>query len=97
MNDFSNVRFLVTSSMEEDDFNNQRQVSTVKWYNRNKGWGFISDPAKPKGANPADIFMHGSELKKLGLDDIEAGTKISFIAKLDGKGRNRATELKIEQ
>lgn len=73
-----------------------RIFSTVKFYDAKKRWGFLADPEKPKGANPRDIFFHGSQLEKLGINDILAGTKVSYTVKPDHQGRPKAIDLKVE-
>lgn len=66
------------------------QTGTIKWFNKDKGFGFI----KPDD-NSKDIFLHYKELKKINLETIEAKTKISFDTKEDKNNRIHAFNLKL--
>lgn len=66
------------------------QTGTIKWFNKDKGFGFI----KPDD-NSKDIFLHYKELKKINLETIEAKTKISFDTKEDKNTRIYAHNLKL--
>ena len=48
-------------------------TGTVKWFNGEKGFGFITHDA---GGN--DLFVHHSEIKTTGHADLEAGQKVQF-------------------
>lgn len=45
--------------------------ATVKWYNRSKGFGFVS---LEEGG--ADAFLHASVLARAGVDDLAEGARI---------------------
>lgn len=45
---------------------------TVKWFNNDKGFGFIS----VEGGN--DVFAHFSAIKSDGYKSLEEGQKVSF-------------------
>lgn len=45
---------------------------TVKWFNKNKGYGFIESPGK------RDIFVHFSSIKGKGYRVLEEGDEVSF-------------------
>jgi CspA family cold shock protein len=47
-------------------------TGTVKWFNSEKGYGFITDE------NGKDIFCHFSQIKKDGFKTLEEGEKVSF-------------------
>ena len=55
------------------------QTGTVKFFNRQKGFGFI----KPVGSNE-DIFVHESGLK----DEIKEDDKVEFSVEQGKKGLN---------
>lgn len=47
-------------------------AGTVKWFNINKGFGFIAQEAGP------DVFVHYSSLKRSGLKLLTEGQKVKF-------------------
>jgi len=57
------------------------RTGKIKWFNADKGYGFIETIDKSK-----DVFLHVSELQKIGLTDIKEGEKLSFeLANVKGK------------
>ena len=53
----------------------------VKWFNENKGFGFIARDDKEK-----DVFVHISEVRTAGMDDLKEGQKITFDVDIAAKG-----------
>jgi len=51
----------------------------VKWYNRTKGWGFITLP------NGEEIFAHRTGLAE-GIDSLEEGDLVEFAVEQTHKG-----------
>ncbi|MBL4601114.1 MAG: cold-shock protein [Emcibacteraceae bacterium] len=64
-------------------------TGTVKWFNPNKGYGFI---APDQGGN--DVFVHISALEKAGIDRLNDGQKVSYEV-TDSRGKEAADELKL--
>jgi CspA family cold shock protein len=65
------------------------QTGTVKWFNSQKGFGFI----QPDGGGE-DIFVHISAVEKAGLRGLNEGQKISFEVQNDPKkGKSSAVNL----
>lgn len=54
-------------------------TGTVKWFNANKGFGFI---APDDGGE--DLFVHHSEIKADGFKSLDEGQKVEFEV---GQGR----------
>jgi CspA family cold shock protein len=48
-------------------------IGTVKWYNPEKGFGFIQPDDGGK-----DAFVHVSAIERAGMTDLREGQKISF-------------------
>lgn len=63
---------------------------TVKWFNTQKGFGFI----QPDDGG-ADVFVHISAVEKAGLRGLNDGQKVSYDVTMD-KGKNAATNLRTE-
>jgi CspA family cold shock protein len=60
----------------------------IKWFNPNKGYGFIVNDAGGK-----DVFLHASALEQAGLDTLEEGQAVSFDIGED-KGKENAINIK---
>ena len=63
-------------------------LGKVKWFNAQKGYGFITDDESEK-----DIFLHVSELEKSKLRILRENQKIQFEIK-EEKGKLKAINLK---
>ncbi|TCD46131.1 cold-shock protein [Streptococcus sp. X16XC17] len=57
---------------------------TVKWFNSEKGYGFIS------AENGADVFAHFSEIQTDGFKKLEDGQAVTFEIKEGQKGPQAA-------
>ncbi len=64
---------------------------TVKWFNPNKGYGFI---APTEG--DSDVFVHISAVEKAGIFELKEGQKLSYEIATN-KGRQSAVNLKLEE
>ncbi|MDX2222136.1 MAG: cold-shock protein [Rhodospirillaceae bacterium] len=62
---------------------------TVKWFNTQKGYGFIqpSDGGK-------DVFVHITAVERAGLRTLNEGQQISFEITTE-RGKSAATNLKV--
>ena len=62
---------------------------TVKWFNTNKGYGFIEPDDGGK-----DVFIHISAVEKSGLKTLLENQKVTFEVNQD-KGRSSGANIKI--
>lgn len=62
---------------------------TVKWFNADKGYGFI---APDNGG--ADVFVHITAVQSAGLDGLNENQKVTFEVETGNNGRESATDLK---
>ena len=62
---------------------------TVKWFNGDKGYGFIQ-PDQGSG----DIFVHISAVERAGLRSLNDGQKVSYEV-VQSKGKCSAEELQV--
>ena len=63
---------------------------TVKWFNAEKGYGFLSND---EGGE--DVFVHFSAIQTDGYRTLEEGQKVEFEEEMDErKGKLRAVNVK---
>jgi CspA family cold shock protein len=65
-------------------------TGTVKWFNGQKGFGFI----QPDGGGK-DVFVHISAVEKAGLSGLNEGAKVSYDIVSD-RGKESAGNLKVK-
>jgi cold shock protein len=64
---------------------------TVKWFNSQKGYGFIQPDDGGK-----DVFVHISAVERAGLTELREGQQISFEIVANRKtGKSAAENLKV--
>ena len=67
------------------------QSGTVKFFNTDKGFGFI----KPHNGGP-DIFVHISAVQASGLQELTENQKVSFETEPDKRGKGpKAVNLSV--
>jgi cold shock protein len=67
------------------------QTGIVKWFNSQKGFGFI----QPQAGGP-DVFVHISAVERAGLSGLNEGQKISYEIVADRRtGKSSADRLAI--
>ena len=57
-------------------------VGTVKWFNADKGFGFIT----PDGGGP-DVFAHFSAIASDGFRSLDEGQRVQFEIREGNKGQ----------
>ena len=62
-------------------------TGTVKWFNPEKGFGFI---APDDGGN--DAFVHISAVQRSGISDLREGQKVSFELVTDRRSGKTSAE-----
>jgi cold shock protein len=66
-------------------------TGTVKWFNAQKGFGFIAPDDGSK-----DAFVHITAVERAGLRDLREGQKIDFELVTDRRsGKTSADNLKV--
>ena len=63
---------------------------TVKWFNSQKGYGFIS-----RSDGQADVFVHITALQSAGLDGLVEDQKVEFDLEEGRNGKMSAQNIKI--
>jgi CspA family cold shock protein len=63
-------------------------IGTVKWFNSQKGFGFIQPEDGSK-----DVFVHISAVERAGLGSLHEGQKVSFELERGQQGRTSAVNL----
>ena len=64
-------------------------TGTVKWYNPQKGFGFIAPDEGGK-----DVFVHATALETSGISGLNDGQQVTFELQ-EQAGKTSATQLKV--
>lgn len=65
------------------------QIGTVKWFNGQKGFGFI----QPDDGG-SDVFVHASAVERAGMSGLHEGQKLGFELERDSRsGKMSAGQL----
>jgi len=65
-------------------------LGTVKWFNSQKGYGFIQPQSGGK-----DVFVHISAVERAGLNTLNEGQQVQYEEVAD-KGKTSAQNLKVK-
>ena len=63
-------------------------VGTVKWFNAQKGFGFIQPEA-----GGADVFVHITAVERAGMSNLNEGQKVSYELEKGKQGKYAAVNL----
>ena len=66
-------------------------TGTVKWFNADKGYGFI---APDNGGS--DVFVHITAVQQAGLDGLNENQKVNYEVENGNNGREYATNLQAQ-
>tara|TARA_Y100001960_G_C14325104_1_gene657265 strand:+ start:251 stop:454 length:204 start_codon:yes stop_codon:yes gene_type:complete len=66
------------------------KTGTVKWFNEDKGYGFIAVEGEKN-----DVFVHFSALKAAGIRTLNEGDEVSFEID-ESRGKPAATNIKTK-
>ena len=69
---------------------NNREKGTVKWFNDQKGFGFISPESGAK-----DVFVHQSAITATGFRSLSEGDRVEFSVEQGAKGPSATNVEKI--
>ncbi len=64
-------------------------IGTVKWFNAQKGYGFIQPEDGSK-----DVFVHVSALERAGMSSLSEGQRIGYEPERDQQGKVSAEQLR---
>ena len=64
----------------------EKITGTVKWFNENKGFGFIEREGGP------DVFAHFSAIQSSGYKTLAEGQRVEFVV-TDGQKEPQAEEI----
>ena len=65
-------------------------TGTVKWFNADKGFGFIAPDEGGK-----DVFVHITALREAGLENLQDDQKVSYELQSGRDGRSSAGSLQL--
>lgn len=65
-------------------------TGTVKWFNSEKGYGFIAPDTGGK-----DVFVHITAVRNAGLDGLKDNQKVSYEIQTGRDGRSSAGDLAL--
>ena len=65
-------------------------TGTVKWFNSQKGYGFI----QPTGGGGKDVFVHISAVEQAGLSSLNEGQTVEYEIE-SNRGKESAVKLKV--
>jgi CspA family cold shock protein len=64
-------------------------TGTVKWFNTDKGFGFIQPESGGK-----DVFVHVTAVQEAGLRSLNDGQRVTYEVKME-RGKEAATNLRL--
>ena len=77
--------------VERQQWRSAVALGTVKWFNSQKGYGFIQPQDGGK-----DVFVHISAVEKAGLSSLNEGQVVEY-EEVPNKGKTSAEHLKLQR
>ena len=68
-----------------------RTSGTVKWFSKDKGFGFITQDDGP------DVFVHHTAIQSSGYRTLEEGERVEFDVVEEPKGLKAANVTRVEE
>lgn len=68
----------------------ERTTGQVKWFSREKGYGFI----RPEAGQ--DVFVHQSDIRGTGFQELEEGERVEFAIKSSPKGPQAINVVRLD-
>ena len=65
-------------------------TGTVKWFNSQKGYGFI----QPQGGGGKDVFVHISAVERAGLSGLNEGQIVEY-QEVSNRGKTSAENIRV--
>lgn len=76
--------------MREEDFQMAERISgTVKWFNAQKGFGFIQRDNGP------DVFVHHTAIQSQGYRELTEGERVEFEVTQGPKGPQASSVIRL--
>jgi CspA family cold shock protein len=76
---------------EQFTLETEMATGTVKWFNSQKGYGFI----QPTGGGGKDVFVHISAVEQAGLSSLNEGQTVEYEIE-SNRGKESAVKLKVK-
>ena len=77
--------------LEQSTMETEMATGTVKWFNSQKGYGFI----QPTGGGGKDVFVHISAVEQAGLSSLNEGQTVEYELE-SNRGKESAVKLKVK-
>jgi CspA family cold shock protein len=75
----------------KEEWMDDRETGTVKWFNESKGFGFIQ-----RDSGDGDIFVHYSAIQTPGFKTLAEGQRVEFAVEQNPKGPQATQVVPLE-
>jgi len=70
----------------------ERETGVVKWFNNQKGYGFIE-----RDSGGSDVFVHYSAISGDGYRSLSEGERVEFLVEQGQKGPAAADVIRLQE